>query len=89
MQNPCMMWAMVRNEDIDAIFVPTDYEVLDATALARRLGIKRDTVLAYLSRRNYRRIHRPNRKLAMGPIWYAVAVREWEQRRKEEGRVNG
>jgi hypothetical protein len=29
--------------------VPEDYEVLDATALGRRLGFKRDMVLAYLS----------------------------------------
>ncbi len=84
-----MLWDMVRNEDIDAIFVPTDYEVLDATALARRLGIKRDTVLAYLSRRNYGRIPQPNRKLAMGPIWYAVAVREWQKRREEKGLLDG
>ncbi len=84
-----MLWDMVRNEDIEAIFVPADYEVLDATALARRLGIKRDTVLAYLSRRNYGRIPRPNRKLAMGPIWYAVAVREWEQRREKKGLLDG
>jgi hypothetical protein len=27
-------------------------------------------VLAYLSRRNFRRIPRPNRLLAMGPVWY-------------------
>ncbi len=83
------MHAMVKKEDIDMITVPADYEVLDATALAHRLGIKRDTVLAYLSRRNYGRIPRPNRKLAMGPIWYAGAIREWEQRREEEGLLDG
>ncbi len=76
--------AMVRREDINMIDVPADYEVLDATALATRLGIKRDTVLAYLSRRNYGRIPRPNRKLAMGPIWYAGAVGEWESSKKGE-----
>jgi hypothetical protein len=51
------------------------------------LGFKRDTVLAYLSRRNFRRIPRPNRQLAMGPIWYEKCVREWEE--KEKGRARG
>ena len=65
-----MMLAMVKEADQNRIDVPEDYEVLDATALGRRLGFKRDTVLAYLSRRSFRRIPRPNRQLAMGPIWY-------------------
>ena len=73
-----MMAVMVKEADLDWIAVPEDYEVLDATTLGRRLGFKRDTVLAYLSRRNYRRIPRPNRLLAMGPIWYEKSVREWE-----------
>lgn len=34
--------------DLDRVEVPEDYEVMDATALGRRLGFKRDTVLAYL-----------------------------------------
>jgi hypothetical protein len=51
------------------------------------LGFKRDTVLAYLSRRNFGRIPRPNRQLAMGPIWYEKSVREWEE--KEEDRARG
>src|ERR671917_72863 len=72
---------------LDRIGLPEDYEVLDATALGRRLGFKRDTVLAYLSRRNFRRIPRPNRLLTMGPIWYEKSVREWES--KEEGRSRG
>jgi len=59
--------------------------VLDATALAERLGVKRNTVLAYLSRRDYDRVPRPNRRLAMGPIWYEVSVAEWES----EGRRGG
>jgi predicted DNA-binding transcriptional regulator AlpA len=75
-----MLADMVKEEDVDRIEVPEGCEVLDATALGERLGLKRDTVLAYLSRRNYRRIPRPNRKLAMGPVWYESAVREWEQR---------
>jgi len=74
----CMMLIMVKQSDLNRIDVPEDYEVLDATALGRRLGIKRDTVLAYLSRRNFRRIPRPNRQLAMGPIWYEKCVKEWE-----------
>jgi hypothetical protein len=61
--NFCMMPVMVKEADLDRIGVPEDYEVLDATALGRRLGFKRDTVLAYLSRRNFRRIPRPNRLL--------------------------
>ena len=49
-----MMPLMVKEADLNRIEVPEDYEVLDATALGRRLGFKRDTVLAYLSRRNFR-----------------------------------
>jgi len=80
-----MMLVMVKEADLACIEVPENYEVLDATALGRRLGFKRDTVLAYLSRRNFRRIPRPNRLLAMGPLWYEKSVREWEAR--EEGRA--
>jgi len=58
---------MVKEADLNRIEVPRDYEVLDATALSQRLGFKRDTVLAYLSRRNFERIPPPNRQLAMGP----------------------
>jgi hypothetical protein len=82
-----MMLVVVKEADLNPIGVPEDYEVLDATALGRRLGLKRDTVLAYLSRRNFRRIPRPNRQLAMGPIWYEKSVREWEA--KEEGQARG
>jgi hypothetical protein len=65
---------IAKEADLDRIEVPEDYEVLDATALGRRLGFKRDTVLTYLSRRNFRRIPPPNRLLAMGPIWYEKSV---------------
>ncbi len=78
-----MLWCMVREVDLDRIVVPVGYEVLDATALARRLGIKRETVLVYLSRRNFKNIPRPNRKLAMGPVWYEASVREWERSRED------
>ena len=44
-----MMPLMVREADLYQIDVPEDYEVLDATALGRRLGFKRETVLACLS----------------------------------------
>jgi predicted DNA-binding transcriptional regulator AlpA len=74
-----MMVLMVREADLNLISVPEEYEVLDATALGRRLGFKRDTVLAYLSRRTFGRIPRPNRLLAMGPVWYEKSVREWEE----------
>ena len=40
---------MVKETDLNRIEVPEDYEVLDATALGRRLGFNRDSVLAYLS----------------------------------------
>ena len=66
--NSYMMAAMVKEADLDWIEVPEDYEVLDATALGRRLGFKRATVLAYLSRRNFGRIPPPNRQLAMGSV---------------------
>jgi hypothetical protein len=82
-----MMLAMVKEADLDQIDVPEDYEVLVATALGKRLGFKRDTVLAYLSRRNFRRVPRPNRQLAMGPVCYEKTIREWEA--KEEGRARG
>jgi hypothetical protein len=82
-----MMLVMVKETDLNRIQVPEDYEILDATALGGRLGFKRDTVLAYLSRRNFRRIPRPNRQLAMGPIWYEKCVREWEE--KEEALPRG
>jgi hypothetical protein len=78
-----MMLVMVKEADLNRIDVPKDYEVLDATALGRRLGFKRDTVLAYFSRRKFERIPRPNRQLAMGPIWYEKSVREWEANEKD------
>jgi hypothetical protein len=82
----CMMPLMVKEADLNWIEVPEDYEILDATALGRRLGFKRDTVLAYLSRRNFRRIPRPNRLLAIGPIWYEKCVREWEAKKEKRAR---
>jgi len=81
--NFCMMPVMVKEADLNCIDVPEDYEVLDATALGQRLGFKRDTVLTYLSRRNFGRIPRPNRQLAMGPIWYEKSVKEWEERENQ------
>jgi predicted DNA-binding transcriptional regulator AlpA len=83
-----MMPVMVKEADLNCIDVPQDYEVLDATALGKRLGFKRETVLAYLSRRTFRRIPRPNRLLAMGPIWYEKSVKEWEAT-KEGGKARG
>jgi hypothetical protein len=81
-----MISVMVKEADLNRIEVPGDYEVLDATALGRRLGFKRDTVLAYLSRRNFRRIPRPNRFLAMGPVWYEKCAGEWEAKEKGQAR---
>jgi predicted DNA-binding transcriptional regulator AlpA len=81
-----MMVVMVKEADLNQIEVPEVYEVLDATALGRRLGFKRETVLAYLSRRNFRRIPRPNRLLAMGPTWYEKSVKEWEAKEEDQAR---
>jgi hypothetical protein len=81
-----MMPVMVKEADVNRIDVLEDYEVLDATALGRRLGFKRNTVLAYLARRNFGRIPRPNRQLAMVPIWYEKSVKEWEAK---EDRARG
>jgi hypothetical protein len=78
-----MMVVMVKEADLNRIDVPEDYEVLDATALGSRLGFKRDTVLTYLSRRNFRRIPHPNRLLAMGPTWYEKSVRGWEAKEQD------
>ena len=83
----CMMPVMEKEADLDWTDMPEDYEVLDATPLGKRLGFKCDTVLAYLSRRNFGRIPRPNRQLAMGPIWYEKSVKEWEA--KEEYPARG
>jgi len=80
-----MISDMVKEIDLNWIGVPEDYEVLDATALGRRLGFMRDTVLAHLSRRNFRRIPRPNRQLAMGPSWYEKSVSEWEETEEDRG----
>jgi hypothetical protein len=35
-----MMLLMVKEADLDRIDVPEEYEILDATALGRRLGIR-------------------------------------------------
>jgi hypothetical protein len=74
------LWERRKYESRQAYEV---FEVLDATALGSRLGFKRDTVLAYLSRRNFGRIPRPNRQLAMGPLWYEKRVKEWEAKEED------
>ena len=74
---------MVKERDLDRIDVPEGYEPLDATALAERLNLKRDTVLAYLSRRNFRRVPRPNRLLKMGPVWFEKSIMEWQRGQRE------
>ena len=61
--------------------IPEKYQVLDATALGKRLGIKRDTVLSYLSRRR-KGAPEPSVRLAVGPIWYLGDVQEWETERR-------
>lgn len=79
-----MMWIMVKEADLDRIQVSEPYEVLDATALGRKLGFKRDTVLAYLSRRNFERIPRPNRQLAMDQSGTRKASRSGKPRKRLE-----
>jgi predicted DNA-binding transcriptional regulator AlpA len=76
---------MSRENDTDETEVPSQYEVLDATALGERLGLKRATVLTYLSRGNFELVPRPNRRLAMGPVWYEASVRAWEQEKGGKG----
>jgi hypothetical protein len=34
--------------------------------------------------RSFGRIPRPNRQLAMGPIWYEKGVKEWEAKEGED-----
>ena len=75
---------MVKEADLNKVEVPEQFEVLDADALARRLGLRRQTVQAYMARGWWHLIPRPNRKLAMGPVWYESSVRDWE-RGKEHG----
>ena len=75
---------MVKEDDLNRVEVPEEFEVLDAEALARRLGLRRQTVQAYMARGWWHLIPRPNRKLAMGPVWYEAAVKVWEERRVRE-----
>ncbi len=75
---------MVKEADLNRVEVPEQFEVLDAEALARRLGLRRQTVQAYMARGSWRLVPRPNRKLTMGPVWYESAVKEWEERRARE-----
>jgi hypothetical protein len=72
---------MVKEADLNRVEVPEQFEVLDAEALARRLGLRRQTVQAYMARSWWHLIPRPNRKLAMGPVWYESSVKEWESRK--------
>jgi hypothetical protein len=69
-------------EESGPIEISEEYEVLDASALGKRLGVKRQTVLSYLARKNYRVIPEPDRRLAMGPLWYEGNVRQWESNRR-------
>jgi hypothetical protein len=78
--------AMVKEADLNKVEVPEGLEVLDADALAQRLGLRRQTVQAYISRGWYHLIPRPNRVLTVGPIWYLSAVRSWEASIEESNR---
>ncbi len=70
------------DEKLNRIEVPEDYEVLDAEGLGRRLGYRKQTVQAYVTRSNWKKIPKPNRQLTFGPVWYLGAVVEWEEARK-------
>jgi predicted DNA-binding transcriptional regulator AlpA len=72
---------MVKETDLNKVKVPEQFEVLDAEALARRLGLRRQTVQAYMARGWWHLLPRPNRKLAMGPVWYEASVKEWESKK--------
>jgi len=72
---------MVKEADLNKVKVPEQFEILDAEALARRLNLRRQTVQAYMARGWWHLIPRPNRKLAMGPVWYESSIREWESRK--------
>jgi len=85
--NLCMIPVMVRESDLNRIEVPEYYEVLDATALGRRLGFKRDTVLAYLSRKNFRHYTSPQPPACYGACLVENSVRAWEA--KEESQARG
>jgi|SRR5215217_4547944 len=76
-----MMPLMVKDVDLDRIEVPEDYKVLDATALGRRLGFKRDTVLAYLSRRNFSAYPILTASLLWGRSGTRLALRNGKQGR--------
>ena len=64
---------------LNRIEVPEEYEVLDADALAQRLGYKKQTVQSYISRKVWTKVPKPNRQLRSGPIWYMGALKEWER----------
>jgi len=76
-----MMPLLVKDVDLDRIEVPEDYEVLDATALGRRLGFKRGTVLAYLSRRNFSAYPILTASLLWGRSGTRLALRNGKQGR--------
>jgi len=79
--NFCMMPVMVKEAELNRVEVPENCEVLDATALGRRLGFKRDTVLAYLSKKL------PPHTSPQPPACYGTClVREERERVGREGR---
>jgi hypothetical protein len=58
--NLCMTSVMVKEADLDRVDVPEEYEVLDATALGRRLRFKHDTEdAAYLDSGPYEVVGQP------------------------------
>ena len=59
--------------------IPEDYEILDANALAQRLGLSRNTIFTYLQRGSFHRVPKADRRLSVGPICYEISVRNWEQ----------
>jgi len=86
--NFCMMSVMVKEADLDRIEVPENYEVLDATALGRRLASSgtqclptylEGTSAAYLA---------PTANLRWDPSGMR-GVSESGKRRRRAGRVAG
>ena len=78
---------MVKEADIDRIAIPEGYDVPDASARAAvrvEAGHRaRLPLSAQLRADDFRRLPRPNRKPAMGPVWFERTVEEWEKRRKD------
>lgn len=62
--------------------IPDKYRVLGIAELGERLGYKRTTVYAHLTRELWHKIPEPSARISCGPVWYACHVEVWEKKRK-------